>query len=81
MKIIKTLILLAILTGCSSKYATKEDLQKMGKAADQNFQNQGGKIQILIEEVFKDSMAKGRAKNCAQGFNFVTGECLDAAKK
>lgn len=78
----KTIILttLIILSGCSTQYATKADLQKVAQAADQNFQNQGSHIQNLLNATFKENIEKGKALNCPNGFNYLTVKCLENSK-
>ena len=72
-----------LLSGCSySKRieALEESQKKIIQGYDSNFQNIGGKLQIIIEEVFKESMKKGRAAKCPNGFNFTNGICFEVKK-
>ena len=81
MKLITILTCLMIMGCTTSRLDTLEANQKrMAQAADQNFQSQGNHIQNLLNKVFAENLAKGRALNCKNGFNYITVKCLEDSK-
>jgi hypothetical protein len=75
MKLITLLITITFITGCYAKR-----IERLEQITDQNFQAQSGHIQNLLEKVFAENLAKGRALNCKNGFNYLTVKCLEDSK-